>query len=108
MSEYLSPVRKKVLQHATIQDSDVVLDVGTGDGLIAFGALQHNLHCHVMFSDVSQILLTQTQELAHDMHVLDRCQFILALAEDVQPITNVSINVVTTRSALAYLWDMKA
>ncbi len=45
MLDWLYPVRDKVLQHANLQDGEVLLDVGTGDGLIAFGALQQNLTC---------------------------------------------------------------
>ena len=35
----LYPVRDKVLDGAALGAGDTVLDVGTGDGLIAFGAL---------------------------------------------------------------------
>ena len=37
--EHLSKVRDQVLEHAKIKEGESVLDVGCGDGLIAFGAL---------------------------------------------------------------------
>ena len=37
--EFLRPVRERVLDNATLRSHDVVLDVGAGDGLIAFAAL---------------------------------------------------------------------
>jgi arsenite methyltransferase len=36
---YLKPVRDQVLRNTKIGAGDVVLEAGTGDGLIAFGAL---------------------------------------------------------------------
>ena len=43
MLDYLYPVRDAVLAGANVQAHETLLDVGTGDGLIAFGALQSNL-----------------------------------------------------------------
>ena len=37
--EHLLPIRQHVLDSARIAPGDAVLDVGAGDGLIAFGAL---------------------------------------------------------------------
>jgi arsenite methyltransferase len=38
----LGRVRERVLEGAAIQQGEVVLDVGAGDGLIAFGALSRS------------------------------------------------------------------
>ncbi len=38
--ETLAPVRERVLENASIHEGDIVLDMGAGDGLIAFGALE--------------------------------------------------------------------
>jgi hypothetical protein len=40
LSNYLYPWRDQVLSHANLQEGDMLLDVGCGDGLIAFGALE--------------------------------------------------------------------
>ena len=37
---FLAPLRDRLLDAARIQEGDVVLDLGTGDGLIGFGALE--------------------------------------------------------------------
>ena len=37
---HLGPIRDKVLLHAQLREGQTLLDVGSGDGLIAFGALQ--------------------------------------------------------------------
>lgn len=38
--EFLAPVRAQVISHAGLGRGDVVLDVGCGDGLIAFAAAE--------------------------------------------------------------------
>jgi hypothetical protein len=51
LTEFLYPVRDTVLDKAKLQPGDTVLDVGTGDGLIAFGALEQlSPSGHVVFS----------------------------------------------------------
>ena len=39
LAELLYPIREQVLDKARLRPGDTLLDVGTGDGLIAFGAL---------------------------------------------------------------------
>jgi arsenite methyltransferase len=102
----LAPVRDRVLEGAEIQEGDVVLDVGTGDGLIAFGALPLVGETgKVVFSDVSQDLLDVSRELAARAGVLERCDFVLAQAEDLAPIADQSVEVVTTRSVVIYVTE---
>jgi arsenite methyltransferase len=52
--EGLIPWRDRVLGNAEVGEGDVLLDIGTGDGLIAFGALDLvGENGRVVFSDVS-------------------------------------------------------
>jgi SAM-dependent methyltransferase len=80
-----------------------VLDVGAGDGLIAFGALARlGPSGRVIFSDVSSDLLEHSARLANLQGIQDRCSFVEAAAEDLNPIDDCSVDVVTTRSVLIY------
>jgi ubiquinone/menaquinone biosynthesis C-methylase UbiE len=100
----LTPVRERVLEGALIEEGDVVLDVGAGDGLIAFGALPLvGNEGRVVFADVSQELLDVSRELARQLDALDRCDFVLARAEDLGAIADESVDVVTTRSVVIYV-----
>jgi ubiquinone/menaquinone biosynthesis C-methylase UbiE len=100
----LGPVRDRVLEGAAIREGDVVLDVGAGDGLIAFGALPRvGESGKVIFSDVSQELLDVSRGLAGDLDALDRCEFVLARAEELGPLADESVDVVTTRSVVIYV-----
>jgi arsenite methyltransferase len=100
----LSKVRDQVLEHARIKEGESVLDVGCGDGLIAFGALDLvGPHGQVLFSDISQDLLDHCRNLAEQLHVLDRCQFLHTSAENLGAVENQSVDVVTTRAVLIYV-----
>src|SRR5215472_1977116 len=77
----LYPVRDTLLDKADLQPGDTVLDAGTGDGLIAFGALERlGPSGHVIFSDISQDLLDHCHAAAAAEGLLDRCRFVLASA----------------------------
>lgn len=103
LTKYLYPWRDKVLSHANLQDGETLLDVGCGDGLIAFGALEKVNTSQVIFSDISQVLLEHVQSLATEMNVLERCQFVNMSADDLSVIEDASVDVVTTRSVLIYV-----
>jgi arsenite methyltransferase len=104
MLKSLSPIRDKVLQNARLAQGETLLDVGCGDGLIAFGALPLlGAHGKVIFSDISQDLLDHCQSFARQMEVLDRCQFVYASADELSAIEKNSVDAVTTRSVLIYV-----
>src|SRR5438093_1659226 len=101
--DFLYPVRDKVLENARLAENEVLLDVGCGDGLIAFGALECVRSCRCIFSDISQDLLDHAQALAQEMGVLDRCRFVCTSADDLSALEDASVDVVTTRSVLIYV-----
>jgi arsenite methyltransferase len=103
---YLQPIRDRVLDHADLTPGETLLDVGCGDGLIAFGALEQvGEQGKVIFSDISQDLLDHCQSLAAEMGLLDRCQFVRTAADDLAGIPDGSVDAVTTRSVLIYVSD---
>lgn len=105
MLEKLYPIRDKVLSHVGLDENETLLDVGCGDGLIGFGALERFENCKVIFSDISDDLLAHTESLAHEMKVDDRCLFVRASADDLPIFENDSVDAITTRSVLIYVSD---
>lgn len=106
MVEKLAGVRDKVLDRANLSAGERLLDVGCGEGLIGFGALERGAS-HVVFSDVSDDLLAFCRETAAALDVSDRCSFVGASADDLAGIADASVDVVSTRSVLIYVADKK-
>jgi arsenite methyltransferase len=103
----LREVRDRVLNHGlNLGDGATLLDVGAGDGLIGFGALDRmGPTGRVVFSDISRSLLDHCRSLAAQMAVSERCEFVEARAEDLRSITDGAVDAVTTRSVLIYVAD---
>jgi arsenite methyltransferase len=109
LTHVLHPVRDKVLDKAQLQPGGTLLDVGAGDGLIAFGALERlGPPGRVIFSDISQDLLDHCRQAAQAEGLLDRCSFVLAPADHLSGVPTASVDVVTTRSVLIYVADKAA
>ncbi|HEY7259431.1 MAG TPA: methyltransferase domain-containing protein [Gaiellales bacterium] len=106
---WLEPVRDRVIELAAIEPGDTLLDVGAGEGMIGFAALDRvGEHGRVVFSDVSEDLLRSCENVAGSLGVADRCEFVAASASRLDGVASSSVDVVTTRSVLIYLEDKAA
>lgn len=105
-SEFLEGIRDRVLSGAEPLAGASLLDVGTGDGLIALAALDRvGTGGQVTFSDVSPALLDEAGKHVQASGLNDRASFVVAAAEDLHPIASGTIDVVTARSVLIYVDD---
>jgi arsenite methyltransferase len=102
MLKHLSGVRDKVLDRGGFSAGETLLDVGCGEGLIGFAALERGAG-QVVFSDISQDLLDFCRETADALGVSDRCSFVRASAHELARMPDESVDVVTTRSVLIYV-----
>src|SRR5689334_859563 len=92
--EHLIPIRDRVLANACVAAGDSVLDVGGGDGLIAFGALDRVGETgHVTLADISPDLVAHASGLASDIGASERMSCVVAHAEDLIPINDASMDV---------------
>jgi arsenite methyltransferase len=100
----LAPIRERVLDGAELGGDETVLDLGCGDGLIGFGALERlSAGGVVIFSDVSASLVEHCREIAAGLGELDRCRFLVTSADRLDEIGDASVDAVTARSVLIYL-----
>lgn len=105
----LAPVRTRVVANADITAGDRVLDVGCGDGLIAFAALDAvGPDGSVIFSDISTDLLERCRELVAEAAMPGHVEFVRAAAADLSAIPDGSVDAVTVRSVLIYEPDKPA
>jgi SAM-dependent methyltransferase len=105
--ERLGQLRDELLDRSQLAAGESLLDVGCGEGLIGFGALERGAGS-VTFSDISDQLLSSCREAAGSLGVLGRCRFVLASADDLSAVDSESVDVVTTRSVLIYVADKQA
>lgn len=109
LTEFFYPLRDAVLDKACLGPGETLLDVGTGDGLIAFGGLERvGATGRVIFSDISADLLEHCHKAAVAEKVADRCGFLLAPADDLGAMRGGSVDVITTRSVLIYVKNKAA
>lgn len=107
--EYLMPIRDRVLDNGRIRAGETLLDIGAGDGLIAFGALSRvEPGGHVIASDISRELVERTRSIAEELGVASRMTFVQAHAENLAAVPDASVDVLTTRSVLIYVADKAA
>jgi SAM-dependent methyltransferase len=99
----------RVLDGAQLATGMTLLDVGAGEGLVAFRAIDRiGPSLRVMLTDVSAPMLRHAESVAVQRNVRAQCTFIECTAENLSGIADASVDVVATRAALAYVADKKA
>jgi SAM-dependent methyltransferase len=105
----LGRVRDRVLDAAAPASGETVLDVGCGDGLLSFAALDRvGPAGTVVFSDVSEPLLDHCRDTAAGLGVADRCRFVHTWLPELAAVPDGSVDVVVLRSVLMYVRDKPA
>jgi len=101
--------RDRVLDAAHLAPHTTLLDVGAGDGLIAFGAIARiGPALRVILTDLSAPLLRHAEDLANQRGIRSQCTFLEGTAENLASIAGATIDTLTTRAVLAYVLDKRA
>jgi ubiquinone/menaquinone biosynthesis C-methylase UbiE len=102
-------IRDRVLDAARLRPGVTLADIGSGDGLVAFGAIARvGPSLRVILTDVSPPLLAHAKQRAIELGVERQCTFLEGSAEKLEGIGDASVDAVTTRAALAYVADKAA
>ncbi len=97
-----------VLNAAKLSQNMTLVDIGSGDGLIAFAAIERiGPSLKVILTDISAPMLQHARQQAMERGILSQCNFIEAPAEDLSAIPDNSVDVVITRSVLAYVTNKR-
>jgi arsenite methyltransferase len=98
-----------VLDGARLAPGMTVADIGAGEGLVAFGAIDRiGPSLSVIFTDISVPMLRHAERLSVERGVREQCSFLQCSAESLENIPDESVDVVTTRAVLAYVSDKPA
>ncbi|MGH8144024.1 MAG: class I SAM-dependent methyltransferase [Steroidobacteraceae bacterium] len=106
IKEDLKEWADRVLDLLPLRPDTTLADIGAGDGLIAFRAIERaGPALRVILTDISPSLLDHAQMVAIQRQVRDQCRFIQCAADDLEPLADASIDALCTRAVLAYVHD---
>ena len=99
----------RVLEGAQLSAGMTLADVGAGEGLVAFRAIDRiGPSLRVILTDLSAPMLRFAESAARQRKIQTQCTFIECGADNLAGIADSSVDVVTTRAVLAYVADKKA
>jgi ubiquinone/menaquinone biosynthesis C-methylase UbiE len=99
----------RVLDGAKLGTGMTLVDVGSGEGLVAFRAIDRvGPSLRVILTDVSAPMLRHAEAVATSRNVRAQCTFHECSAESLSGIADASVDAVTTRAVIAYVSDKKA
>jgi arsenite methyltransferase len=100
---------ERLLDGAQLAAGQTLLDVGTGEGIVAFRAIERvGPTLRVWLSDASEPMLRHAESRAAERGVRGQCTFLHCPADHLQGIADASMDVVVTRAVLTYVTDKSA
>jgi ubiquinone/menaquinone biosynthesis C-methylase UbiE len=99
----------RVLNGACVFQNMTLVDIGSGDGVVGFRAIERmGKDIRVIFTNLSTPLLRHTERLATQRDVVQQCTFLQCSAENFAAIPDSSVDAVVARAAVAYVADKMA
>lgn len=105
---WLIDVRDKIIERAKLQPGDTIIDIGSGTGLLAFGAhMALNGDGRFIVSDAFADCVDACERIAKHAGVDSNMEFLQTDAADVKLPEN-SVDVALMRSVLVHIFDKKS
>ncbi|WP_233800864.1 class I SAM-dependent methyltransferase [Paraburkholderia sp. HP33-1] len=99
----------RVLDFVHLRPGMTLADIGTGDGLVGFRAIERGgVSIRVLMTDISAPLLRHTQETARTLGVSGQCAYLHCSAENLEGIADEAADAAVMRAVLAYVQDKPA
>ena len=99
----------RVLDGARLAPGETLADIGSGEGVVALRAIERvGPTLRAYLTDVSEPMLRHAQARARELGVAGQCTFLCCPADRLEGMGNASVDVVATRSVLAYVADKTA
>ncbi|MDQ2820585.1 MAG: methyltransferase domain-containing protein [Pseudomonadota bacterium] len=106
MQVQIAKYTDRVLDGAGLAPGMTLLDIGAGEGLVSFQAIERiGPSLRVMLTDISVPMLAHAAKLAKQRGVDSQCRFLACAADNLAGIDDESVDVVVTRAVLAYVDD---
>jgi len=106
---YVAGYADRVLDGAALKQGMTLVDLGAGDGLVGFRAIDRiGASLRVILVDISAPLLKFAEQAAAARGVRRQCTFLVSSAEHLGGLNDGTVDAVTTRSSLAYVADKEA
>lgn len=97
-------IADRVLDAANLSAGMSLADIGAGEGLLAFKAIERiGPSLRVIMTDISAPLLRHAEANSAERNVRSQCTFLECSAEKLVGIADSTLDVVATRAALAYV-----
>lgn len=109
ISSDLEAFADRVLDGAQLAPGMTLADIGSGEGLVAFRAVERvGSALRVILTDISVPMLHHAEARAKELGIEAQCTFAECGADKLSPIADLSVDAVTTRAVLAYVADKQA
>ena len=96
----------RVLDAAKLAPGMVLADIGSGEGLLAFRAIDRiGPPLRVILTDLSAPMVAHAKAQAIQSNVHEQCSFLECAADQLKDIQDAFVDVVATRAVLAYVPD---
>ncbi|MGH8170938.1 MAG: class I SAM-dependent methyltransferase [Steroidobacteraceae bacterium] len=100
---------ERVLDGAQLAAGQTLADIGAGEGLTAFRAIERaGTSLRVWLTDISEPILRHAEAQSVERGVRSQCTFVRCPAGHLEGIPDSSVDVVVTRSVLAYVFEKTA